>query len=384
MWFVRRQRQISIVPARNSEGKYVAVRGTHSILVKSKKWPALADFKYPEFEPWHGFDILNTKPAPYRPFRWEGYPINMGIRPMPWASWIELDNKYLEYLEIRKARVASRGDKVVRTLPGAEQAALEACTELSAYLAKRYPNVFRVEHAGRVKIIEILPTGDRWDLDVDDPMTVAGLLADDLAIMIEGPDGLYYMQAGSICVPGIWRIVDKIGLPLAEIHLRGRVYKYKEKLEFSMDRFFKKLAVDKPIQRNNYSFQLGPDLAWLSSHGNEDDFDQETKKPRQGTDSAISDIYFRSERQTLRKLPLTGCILFTIRTYFHPVTEIITEPGVPGRIAAAIRGWDEAVALRKDKELYADIMLPWLDDLHEKQVAAEIIRADDRANRYPY
>ena len=86
-------------------------------------------------------------------------------------------------------------------------------------MAKRYPQVFRVhrvnddgglgegdsivgKEGGRVKIIEILPTGDKWDLDVDDPMTVAGLLGDDIAIMIEGADGRYYMRAGSICVPG--------------------------------------------------------------------------------------------------------------------------------------------------------------------------------------
>jgi len=124
----------------------------------------------------------------------------------------------------------------VQTLPGAHRAALEVCTELASYckwadgsldqatsyflsVAKRYPAVFRVQRAhdkgglgqgdsivgkseGRVKTIEIIPTGDKWDLDVDDPMTVAGLLADDLGVMMEGSDGRYYLQAGSICVPG--------------------------------------------------------------------------------------------------------------------------------------------------------------------------------------
>jgi hypothetical protein len=88
-----------------------------------------------------------------------------------------------------------------------------------AKVAARYPQVFKVTRAidkgvlkggdsivgrngGRVKTVEILPTGDRWDLDVDDPMMVAGLLAEDLAIMVEGSDGQYYLQAGAICVPG--------------------------------------------------------------------------------------------------------------------------------------------------------------------------------------
>lgn len=55
---------------------------------------------------------------------------------------------------------------------------------------------------GRVKTVEILPTGDKWDLDVDDPMLVGGLLAEDLAIMVEGSDGQYYLRAAAICIPG--------------------------------------------------------------------------------------------------------------------------------------------------------------------------------------
>jgi hypothetical protein len=42
------------------------------------------------------------------------------------------------------------------------------------------------------------------------------------------------------------------------------------------------------------------------------------------------------------------------------------------------------VALRKEKDLYVDVMLPWLDDLHQKQVAAGIINADDRTSHYPF
>lgn len=46
---------------------------------------------------------------------------------------------------------------------------------------------------------------------------------DDLALMIEGEDGRYYFQAGAICVAGFWRMQDKIGLPLDEIHTNGNV-----------------------------------------------------------------------------------------------------------------------------------------------------------------
>ena len=46
---------------------------------------------------------------------------------------------------------------------------------------------------------------------------------DDLAIMIEGNDSQYYFQGGAVCVPGFWRMRDKIGRPLDEIHTSGNV-----------------------------------------------------------------------------------------------------------------------------------------------------------------
>ena len=49
---------------------------------------------YPSVEAWTDFDVDATKPIPFRPFRWgPHYPINMGIRPMPWESWIQLDSE---------------------------------------------------------------------------------------------------------------------------------------------------------------------------------------------------------------------------------------------------------------------------------------------------
>jgi hypothetical protein len=47
----------------------------------------------------------------------------------------------------------------------------------------------------------------------------------------------------------------------------------------------------------------------------------------------------RVERQTLRRLPRSGAIVFTIRVYMMPLAEL--GPGEAGRLAAAIRGAKE-------------------------------------------
>lgn len=55
-------------------------------------------------------------------------------------------------------------------------------------------------------------------------------------------------------------------------------------------------------------------------------------------------IMLRTERHTLRRLPKTGAIMFTIRTYTTPVVKLAQEPGVPSRLASAVRSWPDVVA----------------------------------------
>lgn len=86
------------------------------------------------------------------------------------------------------------------------------------------------------------------------------------------------------------------------------------------------------------------------------------------TNLRVEEIHFRSERQSLRRLPKSGALLFTIRTYFEPVTVIAQEPHVPGRLAEAIRNWDDTTSFYKGKKHWEGILLPYLDEMHQKQV----------------
>lgn len=220
-----------------------------------------------------------------------------------------------------------------------------------------------------------------------------------------GTDGRYYFQAGAICVAGSWRLEDKIGLPLDEIHTDGNVpqcnepclvplylakfsFLDREKLQMSMERFFKRLPVDKPVTRNNFFFQIIPspsssmadevivdpeELGWsATTNGPEDNFDHRhaTTHPRSRPHVTPDTLRFRTERQTLRRLPRTGAVVFGIRTYVVPVTELAEEPGVPGRMASALRSWPDDVAGYKGKDLYENALLEYLDECHLKQVEA--------------
>ena len=308
---------------------------------------------------------------------------------MHWDEWIELDNHYLKFHCAKRARILERGSKCCRTSPEPRvfDGAVELLEELTSYLPERYPSMFVRTDVG----IDNIVTNESFNIAAltvnarrEDPMQLAArLIQDDLAIMFEKEDGQYYLLAASILLPGFWRLEDKFGLPLSDIHTSGSVPHFKEKLERGMMNFFRRIQPESPAVRNNYFIQVDDELAWSSSIGDEDSGGASWDTAEK--DKPIEQLYFRSERQSLRRLPRSGGVVFTIRTYFHPVTEVAEEPYVPGRLASAIRSFTEPVARYKGKEKYAGVLLEYLDRKHEEQVASGLDMSKEEENRvYPW
>ncbi|KAF6826231.1 mannosyl transferase [Colletotrichum plurivorum] len=353
--------------------------GSHGKAAKDELYVMPTPTPYPDWS------IETTKPLPYRAFRYgPKYHVTMGLRTVQPEDWIELDNHYPKYHADKAARIRDRGVKCVATQPEAYPAALELLDELARYLPARYPTLFRRTAVG----IDNLWSGESFDLTqtplAEDPMAIAArLVQDDLAIMLERPDGSYHLLAGAICLAGFWRLGDKLGMSLDEIHTSGDVPHYRERLRGGMNGFFRRLRCDQVYGRNNYFIQVDDALPWSWSIGGEDD--PTTGWGTAEKDRAVEHHHFRSERQSLRRLPRTKAVVFTIRTYFHPVTELAAEDYVPGRLASAIRSWDDTVANYKGREMYGKVLLEYLDREHQKQLDRGLdLEEEDEVRKYPW
>ena len=343
------------------------------------------DFKRPAASAYPEWSLEDTKPLPYRPFRYgPKYNVTMGLRTMHWDEWIELDNDYMKFHALKAQRIQERGSKCCRTAPEAFDGACELLEELCDYLPQRYPSLFEKTDVG----MRNLATHEAFNIVErplkEDPMQMAGrLVQDDVAIMFEKGDGEYYLLAGAILLAGFWRLSDKFGMRLSDMHTSGEVPQFREKLERGMMNLFRRMQPEKAVLRNNYFVQVDDELAWSSSIGSEDGGGMGWMTAEKN--KAISHHWFRSERQSLRRLPRTGGVVFTIRTYFAPMTAVCNERGVPGRLASAVRSWGDDVARYKGKERYQDVLLDYLDARHADQVAAGLDGArEDEARAYPF
>lgn len=75
--------------------------------------------------------------------------------------------------------------------------------------------------------------------------------------------------------------------------------------------------------------------------------------------------------------------MFTVRTYFEPITKIAQEPHVPGRLAEAIRSWDGEVGVYKGRGKWDEIVLPYLDRVAEEQRRDGVMKREEEGD-YPF
>jgi hypothetical protein len=247
----------------------------------------------------------------------------IGVKPLDPADWIDVDDQLLNYLD-EKDRLAERAyDKIFVAEPGTETAQAEALTLLADYLPERFPDIY--QRIGPQ--IDIIPAFRRVRLDtLYPPLLVAGgLVQEDLVIMRRDDTG-WRLVAGHMCFPSSWRLHEKFGKALQEIHAPVPDFGRDTRNATIIERMFDNLRPEQPIIRWNWSLHADDALHHPHSVG----------QWRFG-DEKIDSLFFRLERQTLRKLPGSGDILFTIRIYLDPLEAMEQQPNA-AELARALIG----------------------------------------------
>ncbi|KAI5455994.1 hypothetical protein BGZ63DRAFT_435939 [Mariannaea sp. PMI_226] len=315
--------------------------------------------------PLKNFNIKKAVPRPYRPFRWN-YHQTMSFKKMEPDFWLELENTYPQRIAERQALYKENGSRVLQCLPGSELACKELMEMCLQFLCARYPNHFQI--SGYTFINKILNT--KTDLGKTEPLLVLlNNVPEDFAITLRDPEtGRYCFRAGMICSSVGWNLGEKMGLGLPEIH--APVPDYKEKMEFSMDRFFTKMPANSPIQRGSWGLEAGKPLFLPAEHP--DWSHRETQNPSLNAD----DVHLRVDWQTLRRLPLSGGIVFNFKALFTPISEFKDEPYVPSLCLKVLNEGKENLMKYKGTYHVEHVAKPTFKEYEQYQIEQGLIEKD--------
>lgn len=235
--------------------------------------------------------------------------LQMGTRRLGFASWLIADEHRSEDLALKRELLSSCHNEVFavhsESAPGADAAS-------TALLAM-------------VRQVEDLSDRSSDASDIHPLEQAARLIQEDLCL-IHLRDGTWHLDAASLCFPSRWRLADKIGRPLVQVH--SPVGGYDPVLADRVNKAFDHLLDrpdDRPVWRRNWFIHPNPDRYQPSSPRGGD--------PVVAGGRALTHLWMRSERQVLRRVLAPDWAVFSIKIQQASLAELFVTEGRQARVA---------------------------------------------------
>ncbi|MFM8721689.1 MAG: heme-dependent oxidative N-demethylase family protein [Acidimicrobiaceae bacterium] len=258
----------------------------------------------------------------------ENFRHRLGTFPVEISNWLLRDAEFDLTLQLKEKLLATRRNEVVGWQPGGDEVAQEAAQLVGEWVS-----------------VELKSSG------IDALVEASLLVADDLAVLqpVKSQDGSeqLLLNAAVVCCPSRWMLSEKMGHNMLAIH--EPVAKYADHVGAAVDTYFQRLTVEKPVWRSNWIIQDHPALF-------------QPQIPSGPLVKTPDELWIRMERQTLRRLPKTGGILFTIRGYQQPLPEYLSRSKqIAQNTRTLVERLPEDVAQYKSVLKYRPAIMNWIN-----------------------
>jgi dimethylamine monooxygenase subunit A len=251
--------------------------------------------------------------AKHTPYDGSHKPFTIGLQQLDLDTWIEIDQSLELYLTEKNRLYTDEFHNVHVEESTSLTAQQEVLDTLEQHLLTKFPQNYTLALHGLAHSaisVPILSEATRTFLKSSPLARAAFLVQEDLVLMRKSPQG-WYLTAASVCFPSAWTLREKFQKPMHEIHGPVPGFNKDTRNAGLIERMFDNLRVDRPVIRWNWTLFGEAKLYHPAS---------ESGQKRRFGDGPIADhVFIRLERQTLRKLPQSGDILFTIKTHIDPV-----------------------------------------------------------------
>lgn len=261
----------------------------------------------------------------HRPWE-EAADFQIGLKPIAIADW----------LEGGEAEPAARKDRLFAERRGLVWAETGAS---------------RPGQAETLELVETALGAAPVQADLPPLYAAARRVPDDLCLM-EKCDGQWRLTALSLCAGSFFTAEEVIGRSLAELH--GPVTGFGDRFLARVQRIFDGLRPGLVLERRNWTVLNCDALHTPSAAPIRARIGQ--IEPAQ----AGAALHLRVERQTLRRLPRTGGVLFTIRVWLAPLDTLRDNPAQMAAFAHAWRTATPELRAYKRFDLYDDLVETFL------------------------
>jgi hypothetical protein len=227
-----------------------------------------------------------------------------GIQPVTGEDWLRVDDAYSGQMAERDRLITTAPETVHALLPEAAEAAGELLDKVLDRLTRLPRFCHRGDDIQR-------PDGQQVMIDREAPLLTLGrLVQPDFCILTPDGKGEHLLSGAILCFPASWTLAQKIGHPLTRIHVP--VPEYDPRIAARVQRLFDAVRPEQPLWRGNALIYDDPTLHQPRLEGE--------ARPR-----PVHNLYLRSERQCLLRLPRSGAVVFAIHTTVLRMADLAPE-----------------------------------------------------------
>jgi hypothetical protein len=250
-------------------------------------------------------DALEVSPFDTGVFTWK-----MNTRSIEENDWLQVDDCRGEDLSLKKQ------GPVGNHLDGSESTSLKLLQTIENWLSKRSIALPLVDNSLH-------------------PIDRCGRLIQEDVCLMERVSECWTLTAASVCFPTHWDPFSKIGLPLDDIH--EPVPRYEEDLTPRPSNFMDRISAEMIVARTGWSLTACNDLA--------------LNYEKQIFEKDPSELIVRVERQTLRRIPNSDAIAFTIRIHRWPLHVIRDDANLTNDLLISLRQLPDEIKTYKTETI---------------------------------
>ena len=296
----------------------------------------------------------------YRPYRWAAADFQLGLRPIRPENWILIGAGHAELMRQKRDRLDNHKPFYYRTLPNSLPAQRELRERVMAHLAADHPQSF--EKSGSV--VRSLVTGQILDLDDDstEPLMQVSYLVEEDFMLLEELGGTIQITAASNAYSSSGRLVDSVGHGIEWAH--EPVPQLTRKLGGKINRVLGSIHAATPCERFNW--QITPMATVFFPH--DDPHAANAAAMREVLAELSRDptragelLWIRVERQTLRRLPDTNAVAFSLHTYSDPLSSMQSDVESVRAIWALLNNYSEERWKYSEMDIVREPLMTWLE-----------------------
>jgi hypothetical protein len=131
------------------------------------------------------------------------------------------------------------------------------------------------------------------------------------------------------------------------------------------------MPTDRPIQRCAWFVE-----DWQPLFVTPSEYAKNAGTKHKGENVGIDQCYLRCDWQTLRRLPLSGAVVFNFKAVFTPMTELRDEPYIPSLALKQLSEGNPHITSGKVHQHIRPTVLKALEDWKNEQIDAGLIPSD--------